>query len=71
MRCPIHCPKCNRIVMDSTQDGGFKLRTRMVLFSSEGYAHALCPSCKEPVHVPVFLGRAIASERPFIYVETK
>lgn len=52
----LHCtnPKCNRIIMDKTADGGWKLRTRMVLFTDTG-AVALCPSCKTPVTVPVGL----------------
>jgi hypothetical protein len=51
----IHCPSCNRILMDSTTDGGVKLRSRMVLFHN-GEAHALCPTCKTKVAVPLQLG---------------
>jgi hypothetical protein len=38
--------------MDSTQDGGFKIRSRMIIFK-DGQATALCPTCKESVAVPV------------------
>lgn len=41
--------------MDRTGDGGYKLRTRMLLFRDEK-AIALCPSCKSEVDVPVALG---------------
>lgn len=51
----IHCPKCNRIILDTTADGGYKMRTRMVLFH-EGEAKCICPSCKTKVDVPVVLG---------------
>jgi hypothetical protein len=50
----IQCHECRRIIMDST-DGGWKLRTRMVLFDEDG-AKAICPSCKAHVDVPVTLG---------------
>ena len=48
----LNCPNCNRIIVDSTQDGGVKLRSRMVIFTG-GTAHALCPSCKTKVEVPL------------------
>jgi hypothetical protein len=51
----VHCPKCNRIIMDSTQDGGYKIRSRMIVFK-DGKAIALCPTCKTDVEVPVHLG---------------
>jgi len=51
----LNCPECNRIIMDSTSDGGWKLRSRMVLFHG-GKAEALCPTCKTRVEVPVLLG---------------
>lgn len=69
VRCPIHCPKCNRIVLDSMQDGGYKLRARMLLFTDNGEAQALCPSCKHKVNVPVTINKTIApSPKPYIYV---
>lgn len=46
------CPKCNRIIVDTTNDGGVKVRTRMILFSEDG-AYAICPSCKTKVSVPL------------------
>jgi hypothetical protein len=51
----VKCPECKRIILDSTQDGGYKLRSRMVLFKN-GKAVALCPTCKSTVEVPVILG---------------
>lgn len=51
----VNCPSCNRIIMDSTNEGGYKLRSRMVLFH-EGRAHALCPTCKTKVEVPIHVG---------------
>jgi hypothetical protein len=52
----LQCQGCNRIIMDSTESG-WKLRTRMVLFDSEGNAEAICPSCKTRVAVPVHIGK--------------
>lgn len=54
--------------MDATQDGGFKLRTRMVLFTSEGGAKAICPSCKTNVDVP-YIG--LTGELPEALPKTK
>lgn len=51
----LNCPNCNRIIMDRTQNGGYKVRSRMLLFS-EGKAQALCPTCKVRVEVPILLG---------------
>lgn len=50
----LHCPECNRILIDMTSDGGVKLRSRMVLFQGSG-AHAICPSCKTKVEVPLMV----------------
>lgn len=52
----IKCDSCGRIIMDSTESGGWKLRTRMILFTDTGSAVALCPSCKAQVPVPIMLG---------------
>lgn len=41
--------------MDSTQDGGFKVRSRMILIN-DGQATAICPNCKHKVTIPVILG---------------
>jgi len=51
----IQCDKCSRIILTATNDGGAKLRTRTVLFTPEGQAYSICPSCKERVPVPVVL----------------
>lgn len=48
----LNCPNCNRIVVDMTNDGGVKVRSRMILFNGTE-AHALCPSCKTKVVVPL------------------
>lgn len=48
----LNCPKCNRIVVDMTKDGGVKVRSRMLLFNGTE-AHAICPSCKTKVIVPL------------------
>ncbi len=48
----LNCPKCNRIIMDTTSEGGYKVRSRMLVFTSEGEAQAICPSCKASVPVP-------------------
>lgn len=50
----LQCPKCNRIIMDITENG-YKLRTRMMLFQ-DGKTLAICPTCKSSVVVPVLLG---------------
>lgn len=52
----LQCQGCNRIIMDSTEGGGWKLRTRMVLFDLNGNAKAICPSCKAHVEVPIHIG---------------
>jgi len=57
----VQCPGCKRIIMDSTQSGGYKIRSRMILFS-EGKAIAICPTCKTHVEVPIILGAL--SEKP-------
>ena len=51
----VQCPECKRIIMDSTQSGGYKIRSRMILFS-ENKAVAICPTCKTYVEVPIILG---------------
>lgn len=48
----LNCPNCNRIVIDTTNDGGVKVRSRMILFNGTE-AHAICPSCKTKVVVPL------------------
>lgn len=48
----LNCPKCNRIIVDSTQEGGVKVRSRMIVFNGDA-ATALCPSCKTSVEVPL------------------
>jgi hypothetical protein len=48
----LKCQQCNRIIVDSTQDGGVKVRSRMIVFH-DGRAHALCPTCKTEVEVPL------------------
>lgn len=55
--------------MDSTQDGGYKIRTRMLLFK-DGKAIALCPSCKHEVEVPVALSvEEVPSQGPKLVVK--
>jgi len=56
----VSCPKCHRIIIDTTPSGGHKLRSRMVLFL-DGKAVALCPSCKTYVNVPLILGEMPSS----------
>ena len=51
----LNCPHCNRIIMDTTSDGGYKIRTRMLLFINN-MAMALCPTCKTKIPVPLSLG---------------
>lgn len=58
----VKCQRCGRIIMDRTQDGGYKIRSRMLLFK-EGKAIALCPTCKTDVEVPITLGD-VAEELP-------
>lgn len=50
----VQCPKCHRIIIDKTQNGGYKVRSRMILFL-DGKAVALCPSCKYYVDVPLLI----------------
>lgn len=53
----LNCPNCKRIVVDTTQDGGVKVRSRMILFNGDE-AHAICPSCKTKVVVPLTVDRS-------------
>lgn len=66
----LNCPNCNRIIVDSTQDGGVKLRSRMVLFNGD-VAHAICPSCKTKVEVPLSIdtSKLPLSTRPIHFVQ--
>lgn len=66
----LNCPNCNRIIIDSTQDGGVKLRSRMVLFNGD-VAHALCPSCKTKVEVPLSIdnSRLSSIDKPLHFVQ--
>jgi hypothetical protein len=48
----LNCPSCKRIIVDTTKDGGVKVRSRMILFNGSE-AHAICPSCKTKVVVPL------------------
>jgi len=50
----LNCPNCKRIVLDMTQDGGVKVRSRMIIFNGTE-AHAICPSCKTNVSVPLLV----------------
>ena len=50
----INCPRCNRIIVDRTQNGGYKIRSRMILLL-DGKAVALCPSCRYFVTVPLLI----------------
>jgi phage FluMu protein Com len=66
----LHCSECNRILMDKTPEG-WKLRTRMVLFTPSG-ATALCPSCKTPNPIPVEMnGEPSAVPRPKFVVKAQ
>jgi len=65
------CPKCNRIIVDTTQDGGAKVRSRMLLFDGSE-AHAICPSCKTKVSVPLTIdaSKLPHHEKPKHYIST-
>jgi hypothetical protein len=66
----LQCGGCNRIIMDSTSEGGWKLRTRMVLFDEEGQAKAICPTCKTQVDVPIMLGAVNALPKPKLVINS-
>lgn len=51
----LHCPKCDRIIISPLKDGGYKVRTRMLLFPTYEQAKAICPTCKERVTIPIYL----------------
>lgn len=53
----LYCKKCNRIIMNATKNGGYKIRSRMILFNN-GRAEAICPQCKTKNYVPIFLSDA-------------
>jgi hypothetical protein len=66
----LQCTNCRRIILDSTSEGGWKLRTRMLIFQDDGTASAICPSCKTAVKVPVQLdGTQIALPKPTLFVK--
>lgn len=50
--------------MDATQDGGYKVRSRMILFDEKGKAEAICPTCKHRVEVPLQLGNISPLPKP-------
>jgi hypothetical protein len=66
----LQCGECNRIIMDSTADGGWKLRTRMLLFDDKGQARAVCPTCKTQVSVPVLLGEVHVLPKPKLVINS-
>jgi len=67
----LNCPSCNRIIVDTTQEGGYKLRSRMVIFQ-DNEAYALCPTCKTNVKVPLRLdvSNIPSYGKPKHYIET-
>lgn len=67
----LNCPECNRIIVDTTQDGGFKVRSRMIIIHN-GQAKALCPTCKTSVSVPLIIddGKLPPSNKPKHIVQT-
>lgn len=65
----IQCEKCNRIIVDQSENGGAKIRARMILFDENGQATALCPTCKHPVPVPLTLGNIGALPKPRLIVK--
>lgn len=62
----IQCPKCQKNIVDTAEDGTKRLRSKLVLFTDEG-AVALCPSCKEQVPVPVTLGSFENTKQPLVH----
>lgn len=66
----LQCSECNRIIVDSTADGGWKLRARMVIFDESGQAVAICPTCKHKVPVPVVLGDINTLPKPKLYISS-
>lgn len=66
----LNCPNCNRIVVDTTNDGGVKVRSRMIIFNGSE-AHALCPSCKTKVAVPLSVdtSKLPPSDKPIHFVQ--
>lgn len=56
------CPKCSRIIMDKTENGGFKVRSRMLLFDEFGRAQAICPTCKAKMYVPIIINDRAVKE---------
>lgn len=50
----LNCPNCNRIIVDTTNDGGIKVRSRMIVFHDDE-ATAICPSCKTTIGVPLMI----------------
>jgi hypothetical protein len=50
----LNCPNCNRIIVDTTNDGGVKVRSRMILIHGDT-ATAICPSCKTTISVPLMI----------------
>lgn len=60
----IVCQECGRIIVDATQDGGVKIRSRMIIFDKDGQASALCPTCKHIIGIPVAFTGTIENSLP-------
>jgi uncharacterized Zn finger protein (UPF0148 family) len=57
--------------MDNTEEGGYKIRCRMLIFADDGKAYAICPTCKNNVEVPVNLEATKVSRVEKIIINSK
>lgn len=48
------CPACKKNIIDLSEDGTPRLRSKIILFGEHG-AEAKCPSCGHMVSVPIKL----------------
>lgn len=57
----LHCPRCERIVLDHQEDGTLRIRTRLILIPDlKEVMVALCPQCKHLIPLPFKLQYAPA-----------
>ena len=68
------CSKCHEMVVKST-DGDIKIRTKILLFSEDGTARAVCKGCNEEIPIPVKLDvdmvKSLAKEKsPPLYLSS-
>ena len=55
----IRCPSCHRTVLQRSDDGAIKVRTRMLVLRKSGF-EVLCRHCSSPVPLDVLPGPSVS-----------